>query len=395
MRLTRLVPAVLLLTLATACGADRPSPPPAAPAPHWTAIQPAGILSGRLTEPEGGAGWNNGFVLAGRHTVPAAPNDRGQVNDLVSDVYFSRDGAQWTEAKPPGLHQLGHSIPVAGYRNAAYVLGSTAFNAAIWRTEDGKSWRRTLLARSRMGEALTAVAAGPHGVVVVGFDRPIPVLDNDSIDNRRFNALRVWHSADGKTFTGPETVEASGLYNGYLPKVTATDDGFTLFGIGKDSFDQRTFSSADGTGWTEDDAGSMTGRPQALARQNDLTAVFTETGGEGSGPTAWHKSGDDDWTASHDVSPGTLPDSNVDRPAKQHVLNLTAWRGWFIATGDSAGAAGVWLSRDAVRWDRVPVKANGLDTAANMVTLANDTTVLLVAAPRSGSGAVKLWKNRS
>ncbi|MBB4683526.1 hypothetical protein [Amycolatopsis jiangsuensis] len=314
-----------------------------------------------MTDLQGGAGWNNGFVLAGGHTVPAAPNDRGQQNDLVSDVYFSRDGAHWTEAKPDGLHHLGHSVPVAGYRGAAYVLGSSTSTAAIRRIEDRKTWRRTRLAGSKPGEALTAVAAGAHGVVVVGFDRPISVLDNDFIDNRGFDSLRVWHSADGKAFTGPETVEAEGLYDGYVPQVTADADGFTIFGIGKDSSDTIMFSSADDTGWTEDGPGPMTG--------------------------------DEDWIASHDVSPGMLPDSNVDKPEKQHILHVTAWRGWFVATGDSAGAAGVWLSRDAARWDRVPVKANGFDTAGSMITLVNESSAFLSATPRSGTGGVKMWKN--
>ncbi|MCG8915768.1 hypothetical protein L6E12_08200 [Actinokineospora sp. PR83] len=394
MRLIRLPVAVLTIALAAACGTDAAPPPPttpAAPAPRWVAASP-GIPPDRLTSLEGGAGWDRGFVLAGHHLVPAAPNSRGQVNDLVSDVYTSPDGGTWAPAALDGIRQLGHQTPVAGHRGTAYVLGATTSGAAVWRSEDGVSWSALPLAGSEPGEALSAVAAGPRGVVVVGFDRPMAVLDTDRIDNRDHDGLRVWHSTDGKTFTGPDAIDAPGLRSGYLPDVTATADGFTVFGVTGDPDSGTTMlSSADGTEWTTDDPGPVRGRVLSLTRKDDLTVLFTDpTTTDGDlGPTAWRR-GTGDWTASHDVTVGVLPDANVDKPEAQRIRQVTAWRGWLIATGSSSGGGGVWLSSDAARWERVPVKQNGFGTAGSLSAFTNNTTALL-AGDASDGGPLRIW----
>ncbi|WP_424187180.1 hypothetical protein ACOBQX_04945 [Actinokineospora sp. G85] len=400
MRLTRLPAAALAVVLtATACGGDdatAPTPTTAiGPAPVWTAVAPTGIPPDRLTEVQGGAGWDKGFALAGRHTVPAAPNDEGRVNDLVPDVATSPDGATWTTAALDGLVKVAHQTPVAGHRDAVYVAGATTGGAAVWRSEDGASWTRTLLTRSRPGEALSAVAAGPRGIVVAGFDRPMPVLDNDDIDNRDYDGLRVWHSADGKAFTGPHTVDIPGLRSGYLPNAAASADGFTLFGVHADSPDTIAFSSTNGTEWTADDPGSRRGRALTLTRRDDLSVMFTDpttTDGD-PGPTAWrHRTGEDDWTPSQDVTVGLLPDANIESPEKQRIRQLTTSRGWFVATGTSGAGGGVWLSQDAAHWERVPVKENGFDTVSNLTVLTNDTAIILADHTSSGDGLLKIWK---
>lgn len=398
MRLT--LPAVLVaIALAsTACGGDETtSSAPAATPVHWSAGAATGIRPDQLTDLQGGAGWHNGFVLAGRHTVAASPNSAGRVNDWVGDVYVSPDGTQWHPASLEGLEQVGHRTPVAGHGNAVYVVGATAGGAAVWRSEDGASWTRIPLAGSKRGEALSAVAAGPHGVVVVGFDRPIAGLDTDRItDSRDHSGLRVWHSADGKAFTGPETVGFPGLGPAYLPDVAATAEGFTLFGVHRGSPATVLFSSADGAAWTADAPGALRGRPVGLAQKDGLTVLFTDpstTGDDRAEPTAWRrKSGDGDWTASHEVSAGSLPDANVGLPKEQRIRRLTAWRGWFIATGSSADGGGVWLSQDGARWERVPVRENGFGDTESLRVFSNDDTVL-VAGNTGSSGPVKVWRS--
>ncbi|EWC61069.1 Fibroin [Actinokineospora spheciospongiae] len=393
MRLIRLPVVVLAIALAAACGTGAAPPPPtapAAPAPRWVAASP-GVPPDRLTSLQGGAGWDRGFVLAGHHLVPAAPNSRGQVNDLVSDVFTSPDGGTWSPVVLDGVRQLGHRTPVAGYRNTVHVLGATTSGAAVWRSEDGVSWSAHPLAGSEPGEALSAVAAGPRGVVVVGFDRPMAVLDSDRVDNRDHNGLRVWHSTDGKTFSGPDAVDTPDLRSGYLPDVTATADGFTIFGVtGDSSGDTTVLSSTDGTGWTADDPGPLRGRVLSLTRKDDLTVLFTDPTTTGDPrPTAWRR-GTGDWTASHDVTVGVLPDANVDEPEAQHVRQVATWRGWLIATGSSGDGGGVWLSSDAARWERVPVKQNGFDAAGSLSVFTNDSTAL-VAGDAVDGGPLRIW----
>lgn len=394
MQLTRLTAAFLALAMAvTGCGAGDSAPPsPSTPAPRWTAVVPNGIPADRLTDVTGGAGWDKGFVLAGSHTEPAPPNDQGIVNTIVPDVYASPDGAKWSPVTLSGLEKTGHKTPVAGYGGAVYVLGGTYIGAAVWRSEDGHTWTRSPLERSTWGEALTAVAAGPHGVVVVGFDRRIPVLDYDGVGgDLKFGGLRVWHSADGKTFSGPEKVALSGLEDGYLPTVAANADGFVILGVRtEDSAAAITLSSVDGSRWTTDDPGAMRGRPFALARSDDLTAVFADSPEMDGKPAVWRRRTGDDWTVSHDVSVGVLPDGNVSTLNDQLIRQVTAWRGWFVAAGVSAKAGGLWLSPDAARWDRVPVKANGFDATSELTIAGNGTAIIAVGHAKSGS--VKIWK---
>jgi hypothetical protein len=398
-RLIRLPMAVLAIALAAACGTKEGTAPPSstapAPAPDWSVVASTGIPPDRLTDLQGGAGWSKGFVLAGQHLVPAAPNSQGKLHDLVTDVYTSPDGANWTTATLDGIQAVGHQTPVSGYQDAVYVVGATTSGAAVWRSADGASWTKIPLTGSEPGEALSAVAAGPHGVVVVGFDRPMAVLDNDLIDNSDQDGLRVWHSADGKTFTGPQAIDVPGLYPAYLPDVAATADGFTVFGVNKSSADDTImFSSADGTEWAADDPGSLRGRPLALARKDNLTVLFTDptTTSDDRRPTAWRRQTGDDWTASHDVTVGVLPDANVDKPEAQHIRHVSTWRGWFVATGSSANGGGMWLSQDAAHWERVPVKKNGFGAMDSLSVFTSDTTILVAGNTSSGSGPPKIWK---
>ncbi|WIX92515.1 hypothetical protein [Amycolatopsis sp. DG1A-15b] len=220
-------------------------------------------------------------------------------------------------------------------------------------------------------------------------------LDTDVIDNRAHDGLRVWHSADGKTFSGPNTIQASGLYSAYLPDVAATADRFTIFGVNKSSPTSTiAFSSVDGAEWTADDPGSLRGRLACLAQKADLTVRFTDPPSDDElRPTAWRRTvRDHDWIASHDVTVGSLPDVNVGKPSEQQIRQVTAWQDSFVATGSSGNGGGVWLSRDAARWERVPVKQNGFGDVANLSAFANDT-ILLVAGntTSSGIGPLKIW----
>lgn len=396
MRVIRRPVAVLVLGLsAVACTADAhpqsPSATAAAPGPLWTPVPSPGISRSNITSLRGGAGWNGGFVLAGDHTVPITSTFQGQ----VSDLYTSPDGSTWTEVKLEGLGSLGRQTPVAGYQESAYVLGDTVSGAAVWRSEDGTSGTDVPLLNSEPGEALSAVAAGAHGVVVVGFDRPISSLDEGENDTSNYKGLRVWWSADGKTFDGPRTIEVSDLYGGYLPDVAASADGFTIFGIEAASADTAfAFSSVDGKTWIADDPGSMRGRLFAVAQKGNLKVAFTDpANGDDDRPTAWRRSARaGDWTASHDVTVGWLPDANVDVPEEQTINSVAAWQGWFVATGSSAGGGGAWLSSDGAHWERFPVTVNGFGVVDRLSVFANDSTVLVAGDATSHHDPLKIWK---
>jgi hypothetical protein len=131
-----------------------------------------------------------------------------------------------------------------------------------------------------------------------------------------------------------------------------------------------------------------------LARKDDVTVLFTDLAtADDLRPTAWHRKTGDDWTASHDVTVGVLPDTNVGKLDEQHIRQVAQWRGWFVAAGSSTAGGGVWLSQDAAHWERVPVKTNGFGEVGSLSLLTNGATVLVVGNTSSGDGPLKVWKS--
>jgi len=387
---------LLVAALVTACGTGpAPEPAQAFAEPTWTRVEPQGLPGGVLTDLQSVAGWDRGFVLAGRHYVPAEPNDRGIVNRPVPDAFVSADGQSWRAASLDGVTGFAHAAAAAGYRDAAYLLGSTADGASVWRTTDGTDWQPTPVPGSRPGEALSAIAAGPHGVVLVAFDRPMPVLDYDGVDNRDFRGLRIWYSADGATFDEPEKVDVPDLTSGYLPRVTATERGFVVYGVSARGRDHATLlESTDGVDWRKADA-AITGVPLAAGAGGGTTVVFTgrQPGGDG-GPVAWRrKDGAKDWSESTDIGVGRLPDKGVGPRTEQRIASVAAWGSGFVAAGSASSHAAVWTSPDGQRWTKAPVEANGFEAGVELTVAANSSATLLVsAAPTDPPGDVRIWR---
>lgn len=396
MLLTRCaVPLLITTACLVACSAEAPSPQSPFTEPRWTRLATAGIPAKALSDLQGSAGWDRGFILAGRHYVPAEPNNRGLVNRDVPDLYVSGDsGRSWKPVLLNGLLKFGHKSPTAGYGKSAYALGATGNGAALWTTRDGTAWNAIPLPGTEPEEALSAVAAGPHGVVVVGFDRPMPSLDNDRIGNSDFGSLRIWHSADGMSFGPPQKFTITDLDGQYLPEVAATAEGFFIYGAVRRADNSMLLTSSDGVTW-QNASGDFTGRPEALVQNAGTTVMFTYGKRYADRePTVWRRGkGTTPWSPSTDISVGRLPDTSVGPPTEQSVRDVAAWQGGFLASGSSSGSGAVWLSADGARWSRVPVQANGFDATEDLTVLTNRSAVLVVGNTSSSDGPVSIWRS--
>ena len=370
--------ALALLTVAclVSCGSWGPSP--RFDETHWARLGTSGIPADRLTELQGGAGWDHGFVLAGSHWVPTEPN-----RDVL-DLYISGDGRSWRPVSLNGLLKFPDS-PTSGYRGSAYVLGSGVSGSALWTTHDGTTWKAAPLPGSDLGAAPIAVAAGPNGVVVIG-----SASMSDGVTGG--GGLRIWHSANGMSFGLPHRVVVPLVSSGeFIPYVSATADGFLIYSTTNLSGESMLLTSSDGVGWRKP-AGGVTGTVKTLVQNAGTTVMFTRRNLADEGPTVWRsKKGSTRWSSSQDISVGRLPDANVAPREEQDIREVAGWQDGFVASGSSSDGGGLWLSADGVTWSRVPVKANGFEATRYLSVLTNRTAALAVGYG-SFDHLINIWR---
>ncbi|MEU5694925.1 hypothetical protein [Actinosynnema sp. NPDC020468] len=323
-----LIRVVLVVVLVLAAASAGPAEPVSAPRPDWTRL-------GELAEPPPNpwsAGWDDGYLLAAG--VPGAE----------LRVLTSEDGLKWRSAPPEGITVV---IDAAGYGDAGYLLGSTADDIVLWRTEDGVAWQAFPLGTGPATEVaelpVFALAAGPRGVLVVGSG---PVVQG----------VHRWYSPDGRSF---DTIRAVSDLDGLVPShLVATPRGFLL------SIGDSVLSSPDGAAWTDLDLGSE----EVLASAGTATDEVAVTGLLTGGTTTWYRRGGRWRTAS--VDPGALPDLGVVPADKRETTEVLRWGSGFVAVGraqDLERDVGVaWTSADGSWWQRIPLHGNGLDGATSL-----------------------------
>ncbi|MFD1149960.1 hypothetical protein [Saccharothrix hoggarensis] len=366
-------PALLLLVVFLAACTPAPKAVPVSfDPPRWSAHDRSELPARLATAYVAAAvGWVGGLLVAADFPEPV--------------LFASPDGDRWTEQAPAGFERYLRGQPMATHGSTAYVLGGGPGEIAVWRTGDGTTWDRTVLpdrdpdpvrdpdgdtAPDSEGEQpFAAIAAGPHGVLVVvpdGFELEFERAPGD------FSGFDVWHSADGRSFRHTGSVPLDRESAILQPAVTATADGFLLHDT-DDPFrdDTPLFRSADGVDWEPVGDGLPLGSRLTAGRIGDLTFVLgRET--DDALYARYRRDGDDTWHAGH-TDLGRLPDAGVVARDQQWITSVRQWGGGFLAVGRTEHGAGglVWTSPDGIRWTRMPVRDNGFEGIYEMRAVAS------------------------
>jgi hypothetical protein len=325
-------------------------------------------------------GWDGGLLAV---TSP----EFGEIG-----IFVSKDGGHWRATRPKGQLSPLSTIDrmVAGFGAAAYLLAWGEAGPVVWRTTDGDRWEAIplnlsdLTVRSKLDLRLQLVA-GPHGVLVVGTDAFHPV---------RYRGVYVWHSSDGRAFSALTKVPGPAETRPPSVASAATPEGFLLAMSGSGT--KALLTSRDGTAWENiSTAGLPIGDIDHLVANDDTVVAF---GGKGS--PAWYlRAGK--WRQAR-IDPGRLPDRGVVPPEERRVNVVRNWGSGFIAVGNALGGDGhensglVWHSRDGSDWKRIPVRANGFESAIELVGLAvTRVHAVIIGNPVDDSGSLLLWRTRA
>jgi hypothetical protein len=224
---------------------------------------------------------------------------------------------------------LDRPEPRVGHR--VEVLGTTSTGLSVWRSEDGNRWEATPLRDSE--DATVALAAGPHGVLVVRSDP-------------EHAGLRYWRSGDGRSFDALEPLPGA---EDVLPNsallVVATPDGFLVepgYAAGSASApldDEpdpvRVFASPDGVEW-EDIAPGLPGLAVEGLAGNGGTVVLVATSLRDEGQQVWFRR-DGVWRRAG-IDPGRLPDPAVGTAVGRTLDRVRDWGDGFVLLGHTVTA---------------------------------------------------------
>ncbi|MFB9237738.1 hypothetical protein ACFFWC_19620 [Plantactinospora siamensis] len=350
--------------------------------PGWTSAPP--IPSKQIGNDPQAVGWDGGFLLV---------NGEGGAEGRDEVVYASKDGHTFRVATPEAGIQPSSCCDriVAANGAAAYLLGwNTRNELVVWRTEDGSRWEAIPLELadlrlSRRDLELT-IAAGPHGVMIVG---------RDSVAPPRHHGVYVWSSPDGRTFTAVTRVPGPVDTAPVTATLAATPQGFLLAMAAEK--ETRLLSSADGVHWQNIGAGFVDdGAVDHLASNADTTVMFAHRPGPEE-PAPWYRRGGQWRRASLD--PGRLPDAGVVPAEQLRVVAVHNWGTGFIAVGNTFGNEGqersglVWYSVDGSAWTRMPTRGNGFDRAWNLIDLlVSGRSAMLIGCGSDESAWLCTWK---
>ena len=329
---------------------SNPSAGPAAAFRQWTRIDmpdPApGVFGGGT--PTGVVVFRGGYVATG--TVWASCCAAGDPATNRGIVWTSTDGHSWTmsdripafdHASLSGLVTDGKRLVAIGSYPAPTASDPEASVPAVWVSADGGTWVRAA------GTAPSYVAVGPHGLIGAIVNR-----DPGSAGSAHFVS-----SADGLTWT-----RSSASFQAEVQGVAAAPDG-TAMAVGampsgpvtdkKTTTDMVVWRSADGSSWTG---------PETVA--HDALPVGVTSDGHGFLATAHQYAVQANGSVS-DVSGvwrfvgGDAPQSMTIPLGDEESLNAVFVVGdTLIAAGDTvvAGLANamVWVSTDAgATWGRL------------------------------------------
>jgi hypothetical protein len=389
---------LVVVLLLAACTTASPSPEFAPPV--WTRQPAPSLPYERLQDIRGVAGWNGGFVVAGLNYLPPRP-DVVEVDREVPVLHMSSDGETWREMPVPGIQAFALGQPAAGHGDHGYVLGDND-SGPVLLTLEGDTWIPLRLPGATAEDRAVSIAAGPRGVMVVSVGR---IFETES------ETAKIWHSADGRTFSGPVSPADTAISASDARCLVATERGFLLpmsdGNIVPELQQIELYESADGRTWTVPGAEFPEPAPnhhlfgvEAVQYNHGVTVAFgTMLDSDGAesvpSPIAWSRRDGEEWKRI-DLDPGRLPDAGVEPADLRYVFRVPRWRDGFLALGVTNMASGVWTSPDGVAWHRTPVRDNGFE-ATHQLQFATDgrTSLVLQQSPgKDRTGPTTIWRAR-
>lgn len=361
----RVIAAVLVATLALACGqgaaTDTPTPAPSpspsaisslatptaaiSPTPEATEEPIPSLFFERVEDVRGTAelyavtAFEGGFVAGGCRLRPPSAGSEGGCASAYALI--SRDGASWSEAPLPG----GSDVTIVGLADTP--LGVMAFGSTlrseppqgrtIWRLGADEQWER--LSMPAPSSIVFRTAAHVNGrTVFLGSDTAFDLAVE----------TEIWSTADGASWSSGSSPLS--------PKVAAAPG---LVAVGDECVDvcepvvlTRVFGSADGMTWTEQSV------PSALASTSvEALAAWKGRAILGGSLAVGSESRAVVW---------------LDSPVGWRQVTLADGAGWavsslivspqgVIAVGQPAGDGppATWWSQDGVAWAPVPLEGIG------------------------------------
>lgn len=332
-----------------------------------------------------------------------APTRRATPTTVATDQIAAPDA--WIRSQHPVWHgagyQLLNSVRFGGPGLLAAGVDSSGPDAdgALWVSKDGKTWDRV----DEVGfggpgaQGFHDVAAGPAGIVVVGFDSPAADID-----------AAVWFSADGRSWDRVSSAAFRQVGQEEILTVVATPTGFVAagFAVTGEEADAAVWTSPDGHSWTrvEDPALSEPGTQRIYSLV--VTPQGLVAGGTHYHPNQFGLYNLDAriWVSADGSSWEVVDDATFGGPGWQFISTVVATpEGLVAAGGDILGQPGfhndaaVWTSADGRTWARVSDPALSGIGAQHISSLVLGPEGLIAVgydtAPR-GNRIPAVWSSR-
>lgn len=216
-----------------------------------------------------------GLVAVG--STPHGPSHRGA-------IWTSADGSSWSRVPDATMFAQASIEDVVVFRDRLYAVGFVSTttvgvspNAAVWSSDDGRTWTAVPRIDGAAGSQMTAVVAGPRVLVAVG-------------SSAAPRGQAAWTSTDGVTWTRAPHAEALApdIAPGGMRDIIVVDDLFVAVGATGGPNDAMIWTSPDGTTWTRATlaASQRTGSIIAVATSGTRIAAVGASGEVGP-PMAW------------------------------------------------------------------------------------------------------------
>ena len=223
-----------------------------------------------------------------------------------------------------------------------FALGQVFPEAAIWSSDDGRTWTRADIDGTGAPDEVTnAIGVAQLGETLVAIGS-FGAMGTDQV------AWVTWTSDDGgATWTEHRDGPASHALHAIVPGGPGLIGAGWAYG-GTTPFDSFIAVSSDGIGWELTEAVFPSTQVSSLAAfEGRILAVGTASSPSGFSSAAWSSDdGGSTWSAAE------LPDAGRQFETAYDVI---ATDGGFVAAGGGIDGAVAWLSADGATWERVDI----------------------------------------